>query len=191
MRTVPRRSCDLGVRHFGHQVGGHDGARDIVELVFARVRRPSAGSALRISSESSSTPITPVEAGSTCATGSSSRFASSAAACRARPRSPVRVAQLALPALTRIAPACRATCAGGGGESRTGAACTRFCVNTAAAEAGTPGHDQCRDRLSCCSTAADARVRRGVSVSEWQLQLELSQDFILLQSSGRWRNPRR
>ena len=53
-------------------------------------------------------------------------------------RSPVRVAQLALPALTRIAPATPFEIFRWRRASFTGAAWTRFCVKTAAAEAGAP-----------------------------------------------------
>ena len=52
--------------------------------------------------------------------------------------SPVRVAQLALPALTRMAPTSPRERFRWRRLSFTGAACTRFCVNTAAAVAGRP-----------------------------------------------------
>ena len=52
---------------------------------------------------SSSTPITPVEEGSTCVTGSRSSLAAALQVASAT-ASPVRVAQLALPALISTAP---------------------------------------------------------------------------------------
>ena len=117
---------------------------------------------------SSSTPITPVEAGSTCVTGSRSSFAAALHVASAT-ASPVRVAQLALPALTSTAPhqalrdAFRCL-----RPSRTGAACTRFCVNTAAALAGSPLTISARSSFSAC---ADAGVSGGVCVSQRQIQL--------------------
>ena len=77
------------------------------------------------------------DAGNTWTTGSRRRFAKARQQSIAT-RSPVRVAQLALPALTRIAPATPPEIRRWRRESFTGAACTRFWVNTAAAEAGAP-----------------------------------------------------
>src|SRR5216683_7220543 len=107
------------------------------ERADARRLRASDGSARRIFSTGSCTPITPVEqTNNSAGVSNMRRAASSLVRCATTaPRPPV--AQLALPALTttpRMQPL----------DSRrflfermTGAATTRFCVNTAAAEAGT------------------------------------------------------
>src|ERR1700730_14613934 len=99
--------------------------------------RASVGTARKILSSGSGTPITPVEQTQTSSGVQPRPFAVSAtvrnaAACPAAP-----VAQLALPAFTttaRILPFDARKCAL---EMSTGAATTRFCVNTPAAEAGT------------------------------------------------------
>src|SRR6267378_450513 len=99
--------------------------------------RASSGTARKILSSASGTPMTPVEQTKTSSGLQPRRFAVSAtvrtaAACPAAP-----VAQLALPAFTttaRMRPFDARKCAL---EISTGAATTRFCVNTPAAEAGT------------------------------------------------------
>ncbi len=94
-----------------------------------------AGRALTIRVRSSSTPITPVEAGRISA-GFALRAFAAAATHSVATDSPLRVAQFAFPALisrarTRPFEECRFLRA-----TTTGAATTRFFVNTAAALAG-------------------------------------------------------
>ena len=101
------------------------------------IRRTSAGRRSVMRRKSSGTPMTPVEASSTWLAGilssAAARLAQSRAACI--PWAPV--AQLALPAFTtmawavwRLARRCRS-------DTSTGAALTRFAVNSAATRAGT------------------------------------------------------
>ena len=92
--------------------------------------------------------MTPVEAGSTWVTGNFSILASAPQVAMAT-RSPVRVAQFALPALIRMAPTCPREARRCSFDSRTGEACTRFCVNTPAAAAGTPETMSARSSLAC------------------------------------------
>ncbi len=92
----------------------------------------SFGTAPVSSFGSNSTPMTPVDAGITYSVLIFKAFATALHESSAA-RSPLRVAQFALPAFTRIAATlpledCKCLRA-----SRTGAACTTFCVNTAAA----------------------------------------------------------
>src|SRR5579872_213183 len=94
------------------------------------------GAAFRISSTGSGTPITPVEQTTTCFAPHPSSSATRSAVAREATMPPGPTEQLALPELTmtaRIAPAEARTCSR---ESTTGGACTRFCVKTAAADAG-------------------------------------------------------
>src|SRR2546426_3930600 len=108
------------------------------ELAKARCAAASSGSARRIFSTRSGTPMTPVEHTKI----SSVREPISRAACAAvrrearRPSGPVE--QFALPEFTttpRIVPREARKCSR---ESTSGAACTRLVVKTAAAEAGEP-----------------------------------------------------
>jgi hypothetical protein len=97
----------------------------------------SEGSARRIFSTGNCTPMTPVEHTNTSSGCARNRLAASSTVRRdaASPRAPV--AQLAFPAFTttaRIRPPDSSRCLF---ESLTGAATTRFCVKTAAAEAET------------------------------------------------------
>src|ERR1700732_1359032 len=99
--------------------------------------RASKGSRRRILSSARGTPMTPVEQTNNSRGLHPRRLAASATvrSAAAWPCSPV--AQLALPAFTtapRMRPFERRRFAL---ETRTGGATTRFCVNTAAAEAGT------------------------------------------------------
>ena len=96
----------------------------------------AAGSAARILSIESATPMTPVEATSTCSAGQPTRRAVSAAMSRATcmPASPVQAfAQPLLTMTARAGPPDRARCSR---ETTTGAACARLVVKTAAAVAG-------------------------------------------------------
>ena len=102
VRTTPRRrlvsaNAVLGTRSVVMMARAASSKRS--------VPRPptSRGRASMIFRGSSSTPITPVEAGSTCETGSFRSFAAALEVASAT-ASPVRVAQLALPAFTRMAP---------------------------------------------------------------------------------------
>src|SRR5258708_31571797 len=102
-----------------------------------RRKRGMTGSARRIFSSGSGTPITPVEQTNNSCGVQPSRFAASATVRNAAawPASPV--AQLALPAFTttaRIRPFDARQCSL---EIKTGAATTRFWVKTSAAEAVT------------------------------------------------------
>jgi hypothetical protein len=96
----------------------------------------ASGSPLRIFSMLRDTPMTPVDATSTCSGAHPTSFAVSAAISRAtcRPASPVHA--FAHPLLTTIAraiPPDRCRCSF---DTSTGAACARFVVKTAAAVAG-------------------------------------------------------
>src|SRR6266403_5239655 len=107
------------------------------ERADGRRLRASDGKARRIFSIGSCTPITPVEqTKSSCGASSIRRAASSFVRCATlSPCGPV--AQLALPALTTTARMRPLDSRRFFFESTTGAATTRFCVKTAAAEAGT------------------------------------------------------
>ena len=118
------------------------GTWSVVSMARAASGKPSSdkrsnrrGRASTMSLESSSTPITPVEAGSTPATGVLRSFATARQEASAT-RPPERVAQLALPAFTRMARATPRDTRRCSRASTTGAACTRFRVNIAAADAG-------------------------------------------------------
>src|SRR5580700_1981569 len=131
--------------------------------------RESSGKRRRILSTASGTPMTPVEQTNnssglqvTCLAASAT--VRSAAACPSAP-----VAQLALPAFTttpRIRPFDARRC---DLETSTGAATTRFCVNTAAADAGTSLEKIARSRapvfFSPQAVAAN-RNPRGSDASE-------------------------
>src|SRR5215470_5474007 len=107
------------------------------ERAEARRLRASIGRARRIFSTGSWTPMTPVEQTKTSRAGRPRRLEVSSTV-RREARSPCwPVAQLAFPALTttaRMRPLDSARCFL---ERVTGAATTRFCVKTAAADAGT------------------------------------------------------
>ena len=97
----------------------------------------AAGSPRRIFSIGSATPMTPVDATSTCSAGQPTRRAVSSAMSRATcsPSSPVHaLAQPLLTMIARAAPPERARCSR---DTTTGAACARLVVKTAAACAGT------------------------------------------------------
>src|SRR5258708_8725744 len=116
------------------QIASDVSANDRAE---GRRKRAITGSARRIFSSGSGTPMTPLEQTNNSRGLQPSRFAASATVrtAAAWPASPV--AQLALPAFTttaRIRPFDARKCSL---EISTGAATTRFCVNTAAAEAVT------------------------------------------------------
>src|SRR5258706_5604211 len=107
------------------------------ERAEGRRKRAITGSARRIFSSGSGTPMTPVEQTNSSCGVQPSRFAASATVrtAAAWPASPV--AQFALPAFTttaRMRPFEARQCAL---EIRTGAETTRLCVKTAAAEAVT------------------------------------------------------
>src|SRR5262249_18520704 len=107
------------------------------ERAEARRLRASMGKARRIFSTGSWTPMTPVEQTKTSRAGRPRRLEVFSTG-RNEGRAPwAPVAQLALPALTttaRMRPFDSARCFF---ERTTGAATTRFCVKTAAADAGT------------------------------------------------------
>src|SRR5207249_10004353 len=107
------------------------------ERADGRRKRAMTGSARRIFSSGSGTPMTPVEQTNNSCGVQPSRFAASATVrtAAAWPASPV--AQLALPAFTTTARMRPFDARIFSLEMRTGAATTRFCVKTAAAEAGT------------------------------------------------------
>src|SRR6266404_4008064 len=106
------------------------------ERADGRRLRDREGSARRIFSMGSWTPITPVEqTNNSCGTSAIRRAASSfVRSATVSPEAPV--AQLALPALTTTARMRPLDSRRFFFERVTGAATTRFCVNTAAAEAG-------------------------------------------------------
>src|SRR5260221_14686648 len=116
------------------QIASDNSANDRAD---GRRLRESDGSARRIFSSGSWTPITPVEhTNSSCGAISMRRAASWLVRCATiSPCAPV--AQLALPALTTNARMRPFDSRRFFLESVTGAATTRFCVKTAAADAGT------------------------------------------------------
>src|SRR6266849_7131225 len=106
------------------------------ERAEGRRKRAITGNARRIFSSGSGTPITPVEHTNNSCGVQPSRFAASVTVRTAAAWPALPVAQFALPAFTttaRMRPFDARRCSL---EMRTGAATTRFCVNTAAAEAG-------------------------------------------------------
>ena len=135
IRTMPRRRVTSRERAFRLQVGGQDGARDIRQARYRSGARPGPGSLSRIRFS--------IEFHADHAGGSGQhlvRLAASAASpapcvVSSATSSPVRVAQLALPALIRMAPQTPFEARMLARASLTGAACTLFVVNTAAAAA--------------------------------------------------------
>src|SRR5258705_4599265 len=106
------------------------------ERAEGRRKRAITGKARRIFSSGSGTPMTPVEQTNNSCGVQPSRFAASATVRSAAAWPAAPVAQLALPAFTttaRMRPFDARRCSL---EMRTGAATTRFCVKTAAADAG-------------------------------------------------------
>src|SRR5579863_4628075 len=116
------------------QIANDNSAKERAE---GRRLRESDGSARRIFSTGSCTPITPVEhTNNSCGVISMRRAASSLVRCATiSPCAPV--AQLAFPAFTTTARMRPFDSRRFFFESVTGAATTRFCVKTAAADAGT------------------------------------------------------
>src|SRR6266478_4216665 len=107
------------------------------ERADARRLRASDGSARRIFSTGTCTPITPVEQTNNSAGVSNMRRAASSFVRSATVSPEAPVAQLALPALTTTARMRPLDSRRFFFERVTGAATTRFCVKTAAADAGT------------------------------------------------------
>src|ERR1035438_5461895 len=170
------------------------GTRSVVIMARATASKPSArspltrrGRASMILRGSSSTPITPVEEGTTWVTG---RRRSLAAALHvdSATASPVRVAQLALPALITTAPHRPLDAFRWLRPRRTGAACTRFCVKTAAALAGNP--------LTISAKSSFATCRIPAYVAAYAYPSGSFKSVALLKhhcpsTAARWRNPRR
>src|SRR5712671_4912043 len=137
MRTLFPPMMQLAAARFGR----------LSVVIIARVRPSKArgeklsdaarpGAAFRMRSTGSGTPITPVEQTTTCCARQPSNFATWSAVAREAAMPPGPTEQLAFPELTmtaRIADADSCTCVR---DRITGAACTRFCVKTAAADAG-------------------------------------------------------
>ena len=129
------------------RVGRHDRARRRLVPDRRRARLNAAGSPPRILSIGRPTPITPVDATSTCSTGQPTSRAVSAAISRATrsPSSPVQaLAQPLLTTIARAVPPERARCSR---ETTTGAAIARLVVKTAAACAGASETSSARSRL--------------------------------------------
>src|SRR6266481_3407329 len=142
------------------------------ERAEGRRLRASMGRARRIFSTGSWTPITPVEQMKSSQGGRPRRRAASSTV-REDAESPCApVAQLALPAFTttaRMRPFDSFRCFL---ESVTGAATTRFCVKTAAAEVGTSLERMARSRapvfLRPQAVAAERKpLGRAASVGTW------------------------
>src|SRR6266478_3876423 len=116
------------------QIASDVAANDRAE---GRRKRAITGSARKILSSGSGTPMTPVEQTNNSCGVHPRRFAASATVrtAAAWPASPV--AQLAFPAFTTTARMRPFDARIFSLEMRTGAATTRFCVKTAAADAGT------------------------------------------------------
>src|ERR1700674_3506922 len=116
------------------QIASDNSANERAE---GRRNRAMTGRARRILSSGSGTPMTPVEHTNNSCGAQPIRFAASATVRTAAAWPAAPVAQLALPAFTttaRMRPFEVRKCSL---EMRTGAATTRFCVKTAAADAGT------------------------------------------------------
>src|SRR5260370_20569687 len=94
------------------------------------------GAAFRMRSTGNGTPITPVEQTTTCFTRQSSIFATRCAVASEAAIPPGPTEQFAFPELTMTARIASADARTWARERITGGACTRFCVNTAAADAG-------------------------------------------------------
>src|SRR5258707_11710069 len=116
------------------QMASESSAKERAE---ARRLRESDGSARRIFSTGSCTPMTPVEQTNTSCGANSMRRAASSLVRNATASPRIPVAQLALPAFTTTARMRPLDSRKFFFESVTGAATTRFCVKTAAAEAVT------------------------------------------------------
>ena len=129
---------------------------------------------------SSSTPITPVDAGNTCVGGTCSCLATASQQASAT-RSPVRVAQFALPALISTALTRPRDLVKLMRARRTGAACTRFCVNTAAAEAGV---SETIKREIVLLHFANSGVHGRVAIAQRQLHAAFSPNISF--SFRRW-----
>src|SRR5467141_836881 len=94
------------------------------------------GAAFRIRSTGSGTPITPVEQTTTCFIAQPINFAMCRAVAREATMPPGPTEQFAFPELTITARMASDDARTWARERITGGACTRFCVNTAAADAG-------------------------------------------------------
>src|SRR6266849_3035999 len=131
--------------------------------------RASNGSLRRILSSARGTPMTPVEQTNSSCGLHPRRFAASATVRSAAAWPSAPVAQLALPAFTtapRMRPLELRRLAL---ESRTGGATTRFCVKTAAAEAGTSLERMARSSAPVFfrpQAVAEKRKPRGRDASE-------------------------
>ena len=154
MRTVPRRSFTSREGRLGDQVGGHDGARRVVESRPSRRPATSRGSA--------SDDLSRIQFHADHAGGGGQHLRHRHAA--AVSRRPCR-----WPAPPRRPCAWRSwRCRHSPGwrppgpcesfrwrrHSFTGAACTRFCVNTAAAAAGRPETIRARSSFCACRMPA-------------------------------------
>src|SRR6266403_5527966 len=106
------------------------------ERAEGRRKRAMTGNARRIFSSGSGTPMTPVEHTNISCGAQPSRFAASATVRSAAAWPAAPVAQLALPAFTTTARMRPLDARKFSFEINTGAAATRFCVKTAAADAG-------------------------------------------------------
>ena len=162
-------------------------SRRVVEAVRTQAARPGAAARPVILRGSSSTPMTPVEAGSTCGTGSRSSLGRRLAVASAT-ASPVRVAQLALPGIDQHRAAKPFESFRCLRQSFTGAACTRFCVNTAAALAGKPADDQ-REIVLFAPAGCRRKWRRRRYPSGRFNSVALLKSHSR-SSAGRWRNRR-
>src|SRR5882762_7155974 len=116
-------------------------------VMIARVRSSKArgenssdlakpGAAFRMRSTGNGTPITPVEQTTTCFTRQPSIFATSCAVASEAAMPPGPTEQFAFPEFTMTARIASGDARTWARERITGGACTRFCVNTAAADAG-------------------------------------------------------
>src|ERR1039458_5758527 len=170
------------------------GTRSVVIMARATASKPSArspltrrGRASMILRGSSSTPITPVEEGTTWVTGRRSNLPAALQVANAT-ASPVWVAQLALPALITTAPTSPLDALRWVRPRRTGAACTRFCVRTAAGWSTIP------QTISAKSSFATCRIP--AYVAAYAYPSGSFKSVALLKhhcpsTAARWRNPRR
>src|SRR6267142_6664966 len=166
------------------QIASDNSANERAE---GRQWRAMTGRARRIFSSGSGTPITPVEQTNNSCGVQPSRFAASATVRSAAAWPAAPVAQLALPAFTTTARMRPFDARLFSLEIRTGAATTRFCVKTAAADAGTSLEMMARSSAPVFfnpQAVAAKRNPRGKDASE-------SACFINGRSAGLARWPRK
>ncbi len=167
----------LLVRGLHHQIGGQNGARGVFEAIGRQARdqrrqRVHDQMLIQLDADHASGRRKNLH-------GRHVQMLRRGLAAGQRDRSPVRVAQFALPALISTALTSPRDLVRFQRAMRTGAACTRFCVNTAAAEAGAS--ETISARSSFCNFA-DSRVHGRIAKTRAAASRRLlSQHFVLFQ----------